>query len=263
MSRLQGKVALVTGASSGIGLAVAKRFAAEGARVFAVARRAVVETRSAVARGGESRAALRSEAHIAAGGEVIPFQADVSRPEDVDAMVQACRQRFGRLDILCNNAGVGGPAGVRIHELDLDEWDRVMGTNLRGAFLTLRAAIPLMLASGGGSIVNMASVGSFRASPGSSAYISSKGGLLMLTRTAALEYVQDNIRVNAVCPGMTETEILKALSPEQMAEMNKRSPLGRMNTPEEVASLTLFLASDESSGITGAAYIIDGGRCAG
>lgn len=243
MSRLQGKVALVMGASSGIGLAVAKRFAAEGARVFAAARRAEVATLPSAT--------------------VIPFRADISRPEDVDAMVRACRQRFGRLDILCNNAGIGGPAGVRIHELGLEDWDRVMATNLRGAFLTLRAAIPLMLASGGGSIINMASVGSFRASPGSSAYISSKGGLLMLTRTAALEYVQDNIRVNAVCPGMTETEILKALSPEQLAEMNKRSPLGRMNTPEEVASLTLFLASDESSGITGAAYIIDGGRCAG
>jgi NAD(P)-dependent dehydrogenase (short-subunit alcohol dehydrogenase family) len=246
MSSLQGKVALVTGASSGIGLAVTKRFVAEGARVFAVARRAEVES-----------------VPSSAGGDVTAFRADVSRPQDVEAMLQACKQRFGRLDILCNNAGTGGPAGVRIHELELDEWDRVMGTNLRGAFLTLRAAIPLMLASGGGSVVNMASVGSFRASPGSSPYISSKGGLLMLTRTAALEYVQDNIRVNAVCPGMTETSILSSLSPEQMAEMNKRSPLGRMNTPEEVAALTLFLASDESSGITGAAYIIDGGRCAG
>jgi meso-butanediol dehydrogenase / (S,S)-butanediol dehydrogenase / diacetyl reductase len=247
MSRLQGRVALVTGASSGIGLAVTRRFAAEGARVFAVARRAEVERLSA--KDGS--------------GEVSGFRADVSRPQDVEAMVQACRERFGRLDILCNNAGTGGPSGVRIHELGLDDWDRVIGTNLRGAFLTLRAAIPLMLASGGGAIVNMASVGSFRASPGSSAYITSKGGLLMLTRTAALEYIGDNIRVNAVCPGMTQTEILSALSPEQIVEMNKRSPLGRMNTPEEVASLTLFLASDESSGITGAAYIIDGGRCAG
>jgi meso-butanediol dehydrogenase / (S,S)-butanediol dehydrogenase / diacetyl reductase len=256
MSRLQGKVALVTGASAGIGLAVARRFAAEGARVLAVARRAEVETVSSGA-GGEVTPSSSE------GGDITAFRADVSRPQDVEAMVDACRQRFGRLDILCNNAGISGPSGVRIHELGLDDWDRVMATNLRGAFLTLRAAIPLMLASGGGSIVNMASVGSFRASPGSSAYITSKGGLLMLTRTAALEYVQDNIRVNAVCPGMTETSILSALSPEQIVEMGKRSPLGRMNTPEEVASLTLFLASDESTGITGAAYIIDGGRCAG
>jgi NAD(P)-dependent dehydrogenase (short-subunit alcohol dehydrogenase family) len=246
MSRLRGKVALVTGASSGIGLAVTQRFAAEGARVLAVARRPEVESVAS-----------------AAAGEVTGFRADISRPQDVEAMVQACAERFGRLDILCNNAGTGGPNGVRIHELGLDDWDRVMATNLRGTFLTLRAAIPLMIASGGGSIVNMASVGSFRASPGSSAYITSKGGLLMLTRTAALEYIQDNIRVNAVCPGMTATPILNLLSPEQIVAMNKRSPLGRMNTPEEVASLTLFLASDESSGITGSAYIIDGGRCAG
>ena len=136
MSRLQGKVALVTGASAGIGLAVARRFAAEGARVLAVARRAESE-----------------------GGDITAFRADVSRPQDVEAMVDACRRRFGRLDILCNNAGIGGPSGMRIHELGLDDWDRVMATNLRGAFLTLRAAIPLMLASGGGSIVNMASVG--------------------------------------------------------------------------------------------------------
>src|SRR5262249_16715684 len=114
-----------------------------------------------------------------------------------------------------------------------------------------------------GKVALVTGASSGRASPGSSAYITSKGGLLMLTRTAALEYVQDNIRVNAVCPGMTATPILNVLSPEQIVAMNKRSPLGRMNTPEEVASLTLFLASDESSGITGAAYIIDGGRCAG
>jgi NAD(P)-dependent dehydrogenase (short-subunit alcohol dehydrogenase family) len=246
MSRLQGKVALITGASSGIGRAVAARFAAEGARVFAVARRPQIET-----------------LHQEIGGDVTGFRADVSQPADVAAMVEACRKRFGRLDVLCNNAGTGSKPGVRIHEVDVEDWDRVLGTNLRGAFLTLRAAIPLMLASGGGSIVNMASVGSFRASPGSSPYITSKGGLLMLTRTAALEYVKDNIRVNAVCPGMTQTAILDALNAQQMAELAERSPLGRLNTPEEVASLTLFLASDEASGITGAAYIIDGGRCAG
>jgi NAD(P)-dependent dehydrogenase (short-subunit alcohol dehydrogenase family) len=246
MFRLKDKVALVTGASSGIGFAVASRFVAEGAKVIAVARR------SEIARIGER-----------IDGEIIGLQADVSDAQAVNAMVKACRHRFGRLDILCNNAGTGSKSGVRIHETALEDWDRVMATNLRGAFLTLRAAIPLMLESGGGSIVNMASVGSFRATPGSAPYVSSKGGMLMLTRVAALDYARDNLRVNAVCPGMTQTSMLDALNKQQLAQLEARSPLGRMNTPEEVAALTLFLASDESAGITGASYIIDGGRCAG
>jgi NAD(P)-dependent dehydrogenase (short-subunit alcohol dehydrogenase family) len=120
-----------------------------------------------------------------------------------------------------------------------------------------------MMASGGGSIINMASIGSFRASPGSSPYIASKGGQLMLTRTAALEYVQDNIRVNAVCPGVTRTGILDNLPDDLMQTLSERVPMGRLCTPEEVASLALFLASDEASHITGASYIIDGGRSAG
>lgn len=246
MLRLQDKVALVTGASSGIGRAVAARFAAEGARVFAVARRPQI-------------AALSREI----AGDVFGWQADISNPDEVTATFAALKKRFGRLDILCNNAGTGSPPGVRLHETPLEDWDRVMNTNLRGAFLVLRAAIALMLEGGGGTVVNMASIGSFRASPGSSPYITSKGGMLMLTRTAALEYIKDNIRVNAVCPGMTHTAILDQLSPEQFGQLAERSPLGRLNTPEEVASLTLFLSSDESSGITGAAYIIDGGRSAG
>jgi len=246
MGRLEGKVAFVTGASSGIGRAVAARFAAEGARVFAVARRAQIESL-----GGEI------------DGEVVGFRGDMSDPADIATAIAACRDRFGRLDVLCNNAGTGSDPGVRIHDVAIEDWDRVMNTNLRGAFLVLRAAIPLMLAGGGGSIVVMASIGSFRATPGSSPYISSKGGLLMLTRTAALEYARDNIRINAVCPGLTHTPILDYLNAEQLDALASRSPLGRMNTPEEVASLTLFLASDEASGITGSAYIIDGGRGAG
>ena len=136
----------------------------------------------------------------------------------------------------------------------------MLGTNLRGAFLVLKHTLPLMLESGGGSIVNMASIGSFRASPGSSAYITSKGGLLMLTRTAALEYVNDGIRVNAVCPGVTRPRSSPTCLRKYQQMLTARVPMGRMGTPEEVAALTLFLASDEASYITGAAYIIDGGR---
>lgn len=246
MGRLKGKVALVTGASSGIGRAVAKRFAAEGARVFAVARRAAIES-----------------IHEEIAGQVVGFRGDMSDPTDIVNAVAACRDRFGRLDVLCNNAGTGSAFGVRIHEVAIEDWDRVMNTNLRGAFLVLRAAIPLMLAGGGGSIVVMASIGSFRAIPGSVPYISSKGGLIMLMRTAALEYARDNIRINAVCPGMTRTPMLGLLDAEQLADLENRAPLGRMNTPEEVAALTLFLASDEASGITGSSYLIDGGRSAG
>ena len=246
MGRLAGKFAAVTGASTGIGRAVALRFAQEGARVLAVARGAGVES-------------LAAESH----GRIEALRCDVSDPAQVARLADECRRRFGRLDILCNNAGVGGKSQTRIHELELDDWDRVMDTNLRGAFLVLKHTLPLMLEGGGGSIVNMASIGSFRASPGSAAYITSKGGMLMLTRTAALEYVKDNIRVNAVCPGVTATEILANLPQDTIEMLTARVPLGRMTTPEEVASLTLFLASDEASGITGAAYIIDGGRSAG
>lgn len=241
--RIEGKVALVTGASTGIGRAVALRFAQEGARVLAVAR-------------GEAVEKLAAES----GGAIQPLRCDVSDPAQVERMADECRKRFGRLDVLCNNAGFGSPVQSRIHELDIAEWDRVMATNLRGAFLVLKYTIPLMLASGGGSIVNMASIGSFRATPGSSAYITSKGGMLLLTRTAALEYVNDNIRVNAVCPGVTKTEILQNAPAELQEMLVARVPMGRMGTPEEVASLTLFLASDEASYTTGAAYIIDGGR---
>lgn len=241
--RLEGKIALVTGASTGIGRAVALRFAREGATVLAVAR-------------GEGVESLAAES----GGRIQPLRADVADPASVAAMADECRRRFGRLDVLCNNAGTGGRSRVRIHELDVEDWDRVIDTNLRGAFLVLKYTLPLMLESGGGSVVNMASIGSFRATPGSAAYITSKGGMLLLTRTAALEYVQDNIRVNAVCPGVTKTEILAQLPAEVTAMLVERVPMGRMGTPEEVASLTLFLASDEASYITGAAYIIDGGR---
>lgn len=243
MGRLKDKVALVTGASTGIGRAVAQRFAAEGAQVIAVAR-------------GDGVDSLARES----AGRIIASRHDIADPAQVAQMAEDCRQRFGRLDVLCNNAGIGGRSQQRIHELDLEDWDRVLNTNLRGAFLVMKHCLPLMLQAGGGSVINMASIGSFRATPGSAAYITSKGGMLLLTRTAALEYVKDNIRVNAVCPGVTATEILTNVPEELKQMLVERVPMGRMGTPEEVASLTLFLASDEASYITGAAYIIDGGR---
>jgi NAD(P)-dependent dehydrogenase (short-subunit alcohol dehydrogenase family) len=247
VGRLDGKVAIVTGASTGIGRAVALRFVAEGARVLAVARRIV---------------GLDEPVRDSAGA-LEAYSCDVGDPAQVAAMAAHCQARFGRLDVLCNNAGIGGKSQTRIHELDVADWDAVMQTNVRGAFLVLKHCIPLMLASGGGAIANMASIGSFRATPGSSAYITSKGAMLLLTRTAALEYVNDNIRVNAVCPGVTATEILRGLPPDLMQTLTSRVPMGRMCTPEEVAALTLFLVSDEASAITGAAYVIDGGRSAG
>lgn len=245
MNRLRDKIALVTGAGAGIGKAVALRFAAEGATVMAVSR-------------GENVEQLTAEAD----GKVVPYRCDVSDPAQVAEMVQACRRHFGRLDVLVNNAGIAH-ANRRIHELDLESWDRVMNTNLRGAFVVLQHAIALMLGSGGGSIVNMASVGSLRASPGSAAYIVSKAGIHMLTQQAALEYARDNIRVNSVGPGVTLTPLVQNAPQEVIAPKIAQTPLGRACTPEEVASLTLFLASDEASGITGALYLIDGGRCAG
>ena len=242
---LDGKVAIVTGASSGIGRAVALRFAAEGARVIAASRRA-------------TPLPLPAEAT----GELSSSTCDVSDPVQVASLVEECRRRYGRLDVLCNNAGIGS-APAPIHETTLEDWDAVMNVNLRGAFIVLKYAIPLMRASGGGAIVNMASVGSFRASPGSAPYITSKGGMLMLTRTAALDYVRENIRVNAVCPGVTETGILEGVSPDMLEMLSARVPMGRLGTADEVASLTLFLVSDEAMHITGASYLIDGGRCAG
>lgn len=242
--RLQGKIALVTGAGAGIGRSVALRFAAEGATVLAASR-------------GENVRTISAEAE----GEVVPLLCDMSDPAQVAAMVGACRERFGRLDVLVNNAGIAHTP-ARLHELELDTWDRVMATNVRGAFLVLKHAIGLMRASGGGAIVNMASYGSIRASAGSSAYIVSKAAMHSLTQQVAVEYAADNIRCNSVAPGVTLTPLVRAAPAEIIAPKIGATPQGRAAEPEEVASLALFLASDEASHITGGLYLIDGGRSA-
>lgn len=245
MKRLESKVTIITGAGSGLGRAMALRFAQEGARVLALD-----------INGNEEKVAAEAQ------GEVLPFHCDVSREQDILAAVSECRRRYGRLDVLCNNAGIGGPR-KRIHEYSMEEWDQVMNVNVRGAFAVLKHCLPLMMESGGGAVVNSASIGAFRATPGSSAYITSKGAMMMLTRVAALEYVKDNIRINAVCPGTIATPILDGIPSEFMDMLVARVPQGRLGLPEEVAALALFLASDEASHITGQGYIIDGGRSAG
>lgn len=247
MSRFEGRVALVTGGGRGLGRAVVLRLAAEGARVFAVSTGASVD-----------------EVARTAGPGVVPYRCDVSDEDQVTTMIAACRATFGRLDVLCNNAGIGLRNRRRIHEMDRDGWQRTLDVNLTGAFLVLKHALGLMLEGGrGGAVVNMSSAGAYRASTYSTAYRVTKAALNMLSRQAAVEYAADGIRVNAVCPGTIHTEILDGLAAADLQARRAATPLGRLGTPEEVAALVAFLCSDEAAYITGAEYVIDGGKTAG
>ena len=248
MSRMVGKVALVTGAAAGIGHAVALRFAEEGAQVVAVDLN-VFEL--------EPAGAARDF-----GGSLERRGCDVSDPVAVQALLDHVQVRYGRLDVLVNNAGIGPRERVPTHAVALEDWDRVIGVNQRGAFLMMKYSLPAMMSSGGGSIINVASVGAFSATCNAIAYLASKGALLMMTRAAALEYREHRIRVNAICPGMTRTSIFDEVSDEGMAALLARTS-ARMIEPHEVASLALFLGCDESAGITGTMQVIDDGRTAG
>jgi len=238
--RLKGKVALITGAASGIGRATAARFLAEGAVAV--------------------QADLPGALGAPAGEGGLTLDCDVTDPAQVEAAIAEIARRYGRLDVIVNNAGITGAVG-RIHEYDLAEWQRVLATNVTGAFLTMRYGIPLMLESGGGSIVNVASVGSFVFAGGSAAYTPSKGALLMLTRQGAIEYVKDGIRVNAVCPGLIDTPILDG-APITRDELGAFVPAGRVGSVDEITPLIAYLASDEASYTTGASFLIDGGLTA-
>ena len=239
--RLAGKVAVVTGAGSGVGRAMVESFVREGAKVVA-----------ADISGQQDSLAAEM------GSECLPLRVDVSDGGELREMINRTVTEFGKLDILCNNAGIDGhvaPTG----EYPEEEFDRVWSINGRGVFLGMRYAIPRMLQSGGGSIINTASVASTVAFTGMPAYCASKGAVRMLTKTAAAEYSGQGIRVNAICPGPIRTAITDSLPPELIAGVVDATPMGRYGDPGEVAALALFLASNESSFISGTMIMIDGG----
>ncbi len=249
--RLEGKVALVTGAASGMGAVAAQRFAREGASVVL----------GDVSADGE-RVAAQIRAH---GGEAVFVTADVAVGESVAAMVQTAIESYGALDVLYNNAGIGPPDDAAIHELSDEVWDRVMAINVRGVYLCCKHAIPTMLEHGtpGGSIVNTASIAGLTGNSTlpSTAYTISKGAVMALTKQVAVSYAAQGIRCNAMCPGPILTPILEPFFAQEgvRERFEQRIPLGRMGQPEDVVNLALFLASDESSWITGELIVIDGG----
>lgn len=245
MGRFDGKIALVTGGGSGIGEAIARRLSSDGATVIV------------------ADISGRREEVAASLANAVPRHLDVSDESSVTALEEWITAEYGGLDILANNAGMGVNEGLT-HETSVETFDQVMAVNARGMFLVLKAGIRLMLASGGGAIVNTASIGGFRATPGSVAYITSKGADVMLTRTAALEYAQQNIRINAVGPGTIQTPILDTVPQELIDMLKAQVPQGRLGRPEEVANVVAFLADDnETSHVTGQVWLIDGGRSAG
>jgi NAD(P)-dependent dehydrogenase (short-subunit alcohol dehydrogenase family) len=247
---LEGKVALVTGGASGIGRATAVAMAREGARV-------------AVADRSEESAAATVALINAAGGQAIAIGGDVTREADVAAMVACTVSAFGRLDCAFNNAGVAptavGPGGQRLHELTQTSFDTMLAINLTGVFLCLKHEIAQMLAQGGGAIVNTASIAGLIGLRTSSHYVAAKHGVVGLTKSAAMEYAEDGIRVNCVNPGYIATPMTKEAMETRGAEILAKVPMGRMGVPEEIAETVVWMCSDKASFMTGAAQVVDGG----
>jgi NAD(P)-dependent dehydrogenase (short-subunit alcohol dehydrogenase family) len=249
--KLHDKVAIVTGAASGIGRATALLFAEEGAKV--------------VAADCEREKGQRvMEEILERGSDAVFIQTDVSSPHDVKQMIDKAVQTYGHLDIIFNNAGIEGRQAPTA-DCTLDNWDRVISINLKGVFLGMKYAIPEMLKNGGGSIINNASVAGIVGFQGIPAYCASKGGVIQLTKTAALEYAKQGIRVNAICPGVIMTPMVERFvgnNEQAQKAFEALEPVGRFGRPEEVAQLALFLASEQSSFCTGAPFVVDGGLIA-
>jgi len=252
--RYPGKVALITGAAGGIGRATAERLAREGAAVV-------------LADLADTPLAAAADAVRAAGGRALTAVADVTRPEDLEALVARAEREFGGLDLLVNNAGIEGVVAP-FESYPLDVFDRVLAVNVRGVFLGMRAAAPALRRRGGGAIVNLASVAGVTGDPTLSAYIASKHAVIGLTRSGALAFGSQGIRVNAVAPSPVETRMMRSLETgmggKEGAEavrklVTERIPAGRYAEPAEVAALIAFLGSDEARFINGSIYTIDGG----
>ncbi|MFT4306505.1 MAG: SDR family oxidoreductase [Microbacterium sp.] len=253
--RLSGKVAIITGAAGGMGKAAALLFAAEGASV------AVVDLK-------EEAAQVTVDEIRAGGGTAIAIGADVSRAEDVSRLVERTREELGSPTVLYNNAGVDLESKLPLHKVDEDVFDKTIAVNLKAPWLLMKAVAPLMAEAGGGSIINTGSIAGLKAA-GTPAYSASKGGLLAMTRSIAVELGQYGIRVNGLNPGATMTPMARQQAEELRArgieyppesESSKRfSPLGRFGTAEDIAQMALFLASDEAAYVTGAEFNVDGG----
>ena len=245
--RLQDRVAVITGAGSGIGRAMSLLFAREGARVLAA----------------DLDGAAAEETAAQVGAQCVAMRVDASQPDEVRAMIERAVAEMGRIDVLCNNAGIGSTTDVV--DCEPDDWDRVMTVNVRSVFLGCKYAVPHMVRQGRGAIVNTASVAGMVGVPKRASYCASKGAVIALTRQVAMDFVKQGVRVNCVCPGTVDSPWVERLlagvddRAAARAALEARQPMGRLGTPEEVAAAALYLASDDAAFVTGTSLVLDGG----